>query len=222
MLHEELLEAGGPVLAKVKDHPFWAGLRDGSLPGESLAHFVQQDTGYLLPAYARALARCAATAVDDGHTILFARSAASTLEARDRLRATYTELAPGLGLPALHEHAPVDPATHAHASFFTAASATSPHAGIGALLPMVWFNFHVSNDLVERAMPDSRYTPWIEAYHPGESYQHAVRAFLDAVDGVGERCSAGQREEIAEQFRLGVRYEWAFAESSLRRPAWPV
>ncbi|MBP2327277.1 thiaminase/transcriptional activator TenA [Kibdelosporangium banguiense] len=222
MLHEELTEAAGPVLAKVQDHPFWAGLRDGSLPGVSLAHFVEQDTGYLLPAYARALARCAATANDDGHAILFARSAASTLDARDRLQASYTELAPGLGLPALHEHAPVDPATHAHASFFTAAGVKAPYTGIGALLPMVWFNFHVSNDLVERAVPDSRYMPWIEAYHPGESYQYAVHAFLDAVDGIGETCTARQREEITGQFRLGVRYEWAFAESSLRRPVWPV
>jgi thiaminase/transcriptional activator TenA len=221
-LHEELLVAAGPVLAKVQDHPFWAGLRDGSLPGDALSYFVQQDTRYLLPAYARALALCAATASENEHTVLFARSAASTLAARDRLWAAYVDVAAELDLPEAREQRPIDPATHAYASFFVAAAVTSPYAGVGALLPMVWFNFQVANDLVERAVPGSRYARWIDIYHPGKDYEYAVRAFLGAVDAVGARCSAAQREEIAEQFRFGVRYEWAFAESCLRQPGWPV
>ena len=99
MLHEELQDLAEPVLQKVKDHPFWSGLRDGSLPVESLVHFVEQDTGYLLPAYARALARCAAAATDDSHVMLLSRSILGTLEARDRLRTRYSELAEQLSAP---------------------------------------------------------------------------------------------------------------------------
>lgn len=221
-LHEELLEIADPVLRKVFDHPFWSGLRDGTLPGESLAHFVQQDTGYLLPAYARALARTAAAAPDDGHTMLLGRSIFGTLEARDKLRKAYADLADELGAPPLGEQLPIDPATHAHTSFFAAASAASFHAGIGALLPMVWFNFRVSNDLSERVVPDSRYVRWIEVYHPGETYGYAVKAFLGMVDQIGEYSSAAQRQEIVEQFSTSIRYEWAFAECNWRQPSWPV
>ena len=69
------------MLAQVLEHPVWAGLRNGTLPGEALVHFVQQDTGYLLPAYARALARCAAVVSDDSHAKLLAHCAFATLEA---------------------------------------------------------------------------------------------------------------------------------------------
>ncbi|GAA3213702.1 TenA family protein [Nonomuraea helvata] len=222
MLHEELMEIRDPVLRKVQDHPFWSGLRDGSLPGEALAYFVQQDTGFLLPAYARALARCAAAAPEDADAFLLGQSVAGTLEAKDRLRQAYTGLAGELGLPELGEQIPVDPATHAHASFFAAATARSYYAGIGALLPMVWFNAEVSDNLKLNAAPGSRYLPWIEVYHPGESYGYAVRAFLDMIDRAGESCSAAERRLIVEQFSTSVRYEWAFAECCLRQPSWPV
>lgn len=222
MLHEELREIRDPVLRKVQDHPFWSGLRDGSLPGEALAHFVQQDTGHLLPAYARALARCAAAAPEDADAFLLGQSVAGTLEARDKLRQAYADLAGGLGLPELGPQLPAGPATHAHASFFTAASARSFHDGIGALLPMVWFNAEVCDNLKRGAAPGSRYEPWIEVYHPGESYGYAVRAFLDMVDRAGESCSATQRQKIVEQFSISIRYEWVFAESCLQQPSWPV
>jgi thiaminase/transcriptional activator TenA len=221
-LHEELVEIADPVLRKVLDHPFWSGLRDGSLPGESLAHFVQQDTAYLLPAYARALARVAAAAPEDGQALLFGRSIFGTLEAKDKLRTAYQELAPELGTPPLPEDLPADPGTHAHSSLFAAASATSFHARVGALLPMVWFNFQVSNDLKERHTPGSKYAKWIEVYHPGETYSYAVKAFLGMVDRVGASASPAQRNEVTDYFATSIRYEWAFAETNWQRPTWPV
>ncbi|MGH3922340.1 MAG: hypothetical protein ACRDTT_05640, partial [Pseudonocardiaceae bacterium] len=198
------------------------GLRNGALPGAALAYFVQQDTRFLLPAYARALARCAALAPADSDTSLLGQSVAGTLAARDRLHQAYQALAADLGLPELDEQRPVDPTTHAHASFFAAASAASFYAGVGALLPMVWFNSEVSDNLKDNAVPGSRYVPWIEIYHPGELYGHAVRAFLDMVDRTGESCSARQRQLIIEQFSISIRYEWEFAECCLRQCPWPV
>jgi thiaminase/transcriptional activator TenA len=212
-LHEELAAIQEPVLRKVLDHPFWSGLREGTLPGAALARFVEQDTGHLLPSYARALARCAAAAPDDDAAYLFGQSVVGTLDAKAGLIRSYTSLSDPLELPALDGDAPVLPATHAHGSFFTAASAASFEAGVGALLPMVWFNSAVSNDLRDRAVADSRYLPWITAYHPGEDYHYAVQAFLDLVDRIGDSSSPRQRDVLVEQFTLGIRHEWAFAES---------
>ncbi|MEU9008726.1 TenA family transcriptional regulator [Streptomyces sp. NPDC048479] len=221
MLQEELKELAAPILDKVMAHPFWSGLRDGSLPGESLAHFVQQDTGYLLPSYTRGLARAAAAARSDECTSLLGRSITGTLEARDKLREAYGNLAGELGAPAPVPHAPVDPATHAHCSFFQAATATSFAAGFGALLPMVWFNYQVSNDLLERHTPGSRYAPWIEIYHPGEGYSYAVKAFMGLADRLGDELSGAERAELVDHFAVSTRYEWAFAEAAWSRPSWP-
>jgi thiaminase/transcriptional activator TenA len=207
------------VLRKVLDHPFWSGLRDGTLPGAALARFVEQDTGHLLPPYARALARCAAAAPDDDAAYLFGQSVVGTLDAKSGLVRSYASLTDDLDLPDLDAEAPALPATHAHASFFTAASAASFEAGVGALLPMVVFNHAVSNDLRDRAVPGTRYLPWITAYHPGEGYAYAVQAFLDLVDRIGDTGSRRQREVLVEQFTLGTRHEWAFAESCAAQPA---
>jgi thiaminase/transcriptional activator TenA len=233
MLHEELQELAEPVLRKVKDHPFWAGLRDGSLPARSLAHFVEQDTGFVLPAYARALARCAAMAADDSHLALLARSIAGALGTRDRLRMMYRELAGKLCAPPLGTGplgtgpleatpAAADPGAHAHAAFFQAASASSAAAGVGALLPMVWFNFEIANDLRDHHRPGSRYAPWIKVYHPGEDNQHAVQAFLGMADELDKQLAPGGRQELVEHFMLGARYEWLFAETCWTRSQWPV
>jgi len=222
MLHDELVDLAEPVLRKVVDHPFWAGLRDGTLGGESLAHFVQQDTGYLLPAYGRAMARCAAMSSDDALTVFFARAAFGSMEAKDRLRAAFVELAPSIGIEPFTEQTPIDPLTHAHCSMFTSAAATSLPTAIGALVPMAWFNHHVSQDLAARVTPGSRYEKWIEFYQPSEGYTHVVDRYLAAVDEVGEHCSARDRRVLVEQFALSLRYEWTFAESAWQRPSWPI
>lgn len=212
MLQRELARICEPVLREVLDHPFWSGLRDGTLPGEALARFVRQDTGHLLPAYARALARCAASAPDDADTLLLGQSVVGTLEARDGLRAAYGALAAELDLPPLGPAPAVEPAVAEHAAFFTGSAAASFHAGLGALLPMVWFNAEVSDHLRDHAAPGTRYLPWITAYHPGESYRFAVRAFLDMADRVGEQSPPPLRQLVVDHFARGIRHELAFAD----------
>jgi thiaminase/transcriptional activator TenA len=223
MLHKELITIAEPVLDKVKAHPFWSGIRDGSLPVESLAYFVRQDSEHLLPGYASALARCAAVARVDGHAMLLAHSVIGSLEAKGRLRANFDELAEELGTEKLgDEPTPIGPSTHAQATFFTAASALSFASGVAALLPMVWFNFHVSNDLLDNQVPNGRYAAWIATYHPGQDYRFAVQAFLDLLDDVGAQASAAERELVFEQFATAVHYEWGFAEAAWQRSTWPV
>lgn len=216
MLHEKLIEIAEPVLGQVLEHPFWTGLGDGSLPPAALAAFVAQDTDYLLPAYARALARTAAAAAIDAHTALLSRSAFASLEAADRLRTAYDDLAPALDLPPREQPAPVADATRAHCAVFTAASATSFPAGVGALAPMVWFNHRVADRLLQRHVPGSRYARWAEVYHPGPGYPHAVRAFLALVDVVGEQGGPAGRAALVEHFTVAAAHELAFAESAWR------
>ncbi|MFD5733083.1 TenA family protein [Streptomyces sioyaensis] len=222
MLRDRLIAMADPVLREVLDHPFWAGLRSGSLPGEALTHFVEQDTGHLLPAYGRALARCAATAADDAHAVFFARAAVGTLEARDRLREAFAKLAPDLGLRAPAADAPADPLARAHCSFFQAAATTSPAAAIGALLPMAWFNHQVSADLARRCAPGSRYAPWAALYQPADGYARVVERYLSVAEEIARQGSDRDRAQLTDFFSLSVRYEWTFAESAWARPDWPV
>ncbi len=214
MLHDDLTDIAGPVLRAVHRHPFWVGLGDGSLPEAALARFVEQDTDHLLPAYARALARTAAAAPADAHTALLTRSASASIEASDRLRTAYDDVAGRLGLPARAQPSTALPATRAHCAAFTAAGATSFAAGVGALLPMVWFNHRVTGRLLDGHVPGSRYAPRVEVYHPGPGYEHAVRAWLAMADAVGDLTGPTGRAELTAHFAGAVEHELAFADTA--------
>jgi thiaminase (transcriptional activator TenA) len=212
VLTEHLRAVSRPVVAEIVGHPFWAGLRDGSLPATALAHFVTQDTGHLLPALGRAFARCAAAADIDSHTKRLSECAYATVESAPRLRAAFGALAEGFGVGPLDHEDPADPTTLAYCSFLNAAAATSFPAGIGAVLPMMWFHMDVCEDLAHRYVPGSRYVPWIDVYNPGERAWPAVREFLGMVDEIGAQASETDRDQLVRSFSAAARYEWAFAD----------
>ncbi|MGB3442582.1 MAG: hypothetical protein WBA97_27890 [Actinophytocola sp.] len=215
MLTNDLRKTAEPVLREIIDNPFWAGLRDGSLPGTALTRFVGQDTGHLLPALGRAFAGCASAAQDDGHAARLGLCAHATIESGPRLREAFANLAPSLGIEPANGREPADPTTFAYCSFLRAASATSFTSGIGAVLPMMWFHMEVCEDLSARSLPGSRYLPWLDVYNPGEQAWPTTREFLGMVDEIGELASADGRGQLTEHFSVGIRYELAFADSGL-------
>lgn len=214
MMRDELSAIAGPLLARVIEHPFWAGLRNGTLPPGLLWYFAEQDARYVVPTYARALARTAALADDDTHGALLCSAADATFGSMPRLSRELAKLAETIGRPpasaASGQAAPI----HAHTSFMLAAPTMSFAAGIGALLPMTWFHLYVSKDLKQRHTPGSRYASWIDQYCPNDGYQGYVEAYLSMIDEVGELCSAGERDQLAEHFQHGAHYEWAFADAA--------
>lgn len=224
ILRDRLVSAGAPLMDKIKDHPFFAGLRDGTLPGEALLHFARQDADFLLPAYGRSLARCAALTHDNHHALVLARMAVGTLEARQAMALGYDLMGGELAAPGddSWRTRPVDPTTHAYTSFFAAAGASSLAEGIGALLPCSWFYLQIADDLRERHDPAARYAPWVAALHPGEEYREVLEEFLTLVDDLGRSCSAAEIERLERNFTLATRYEWAFVDAALRQLPWPV
>lgn len=216
-MRDDLFAAADPVLAAVREHPFWAGVRNGTLPPASLWYFAAQDTWHVVPAYARALARAAAIAEEEAHGALLCAAADATFSSLTRLREGLGRLAVTLG-PGASATAAV-PATlqvHAHSSFLLAAPTASFAAGIGGLLPMTWFHLKVSDDLRDRRVPGSCYAAWISQYCPADGYRNYVAAYLDMIDEVADRCSARERAELTVSFAAGAHYEWAFAEAAWR------
>jgi thiaminase len=223
MLCDDLFAAAGPILAAVREHPFWTGLRDGTLPPASLWYFAEQDARYVVPAYARAMARAAAVADDHAHGALLCSAADATFTAVGRMDGELRALAEWLGPPAdAATAAPAGPTIHAHTSFLLAAPAASFAAGIGGLLPMTWFHLRISAELREQRESGSRYAGWIDQYCPGAGFRDYVAAYQDMVDAFGARCSARDRAELTDSFLLGARHEWAFAAAAWQPPAWPV
>lgn len=208
MLSDDVLELGKPILAELIEQPYWAGLRDGSLPATALTAFVQQDTGYLLPTFGRAFARCAADPAMERHGALLARCAFETVQSGPRLRGTFAEL----DLPPITDEPPT-PTTTAYVNAVRAAG--SLPALLGVVLPFMWFHLEVCTDLARRKAADSRYLPWIDVYTPGDGTRFAVRAFLGLIDEFGLRAGDNDRAELSAAFQAGARHELAFAQAAM-------
>jgi len=212
VLSDDVLELGQPILADLVDWPYWAGLSEGSLPGAALTRFVQQDADFLLPAFGRAFARCAADPAAADHAALLIRCSFETVRSGPRLRETFIELASEMDLPPLAEEPPA-PTTIAYTD--TVRASGSLPATLGIVLPFMWLHIEVCADLATREVAGSRYLPWIDVYTPGDGTRFAVRAFLGLVDEFGERASANDRAELCGAFRTGARYELAFARAMM-------
>ncbi|MFG2087316.1 MULTISPECIES: TenA family protein [unclassified Spirillospora] len=221
MMREELAAIARSAVARITGHPFWAGLRSGALPPAALWHFAEQDAHHVVPAYARALAGCAAIADADAHGALLASAASATFGSLPRLDEELGKLAASLGRPAAA--AGPAPDVHAYTSFMLAAPAGPFAGGIGGLLPMTWFHLLVSDDLRERHDPGSRYAEWIARYLPdGDYLQEYVDGYLDMIDEVAAGATSGERRLLARRFLFGARLELAFADSAWRLREWPT
>ncbi|MFI6850139.1 TenA family transcriptional regulator [Kitasatospora sp. NBC_00085] len=217
-LREQLWLCAEPLVTQVVEHPFWAGLREGSLPPAVLWHFAEQDFHWAVPAYARALARTAALAEPAGAGELLAGAAAATFGSLTRMDRELTALAERFG--GFGPVRGIGPATLAQTSFLTSVSTASYAAGLGGLLPMIWFHQKVCLDLRARAVPGARYAEWIDQYCPEDGFHGYVEAYLGVIDDFGRRASGAEVSVLVDSFLHGARYELAFCEAAWQLQSW--
>lgn len=161
------------------DHRYYRGLLDGSLPAGALAHLCRQDANHLLPAYGRAHARCAGMATRHRHARLLANMSLISLDSAASSAEGFAALAERFDLPGGPDGVPeIAPATLNYVTFLTASSATSLAAGLGAVLPSAWLYQLVTDELMARRDPGSRYSELIAMMHPGKEFAALVAEFL--------------------------------------------
>ncbi|MFD8598986.1 thiaminase II [Kitasatospora sp. NPDC059646] len=218
-LTDELWAAIEPVHARILDHPFLAGLTDGTLPRAAFRHFVVQDSHYLRD-YARALAVCAAKAPGEDEVLAFANDAVGAIAAEQEMHADFLHAFGEDAAAAAAE--PVLPTTRAYTSYLLATAYGGSFAeALGAVLPCYWIYARVGEELLRRSSPDPLYAKWIAAYG-GDEFQAVVRRVLDLTDRIGEDLSATERRRVVEHFTTTSRYEWMFWDAAWRGETWPV
>lgn len=150
-LTEELWTAIEPVYAKILDHPFLAGLTDGTLPRTAFRHFVVQDSHYLRD-YARALALCAAKAPGEREVRAFADDAIGALAAEQGMHAEFLNAFGDTAEQAAAE--PVLPTTRAYTSYLLATVYGGSFAeAVAAVLPCYWIYARVGEQLLAKSSP---------------------------------------------------------------------
>jgi thiaminase/transcriptional activator TenA len=209
-------EATG-TYAAILQHPFLAGLTDGSLDPHAFAHYVVQDS-YYLHDFARALTVVGSKAPTHASVAMFARHAAGTVEVE---LALHESLMPELGIRDI-DAVPVAPTTRAYTSYLLAIAYGGTFAeGLGGVLPCYWIYAEVGAELVKRGSPDPRYQRWINTYADDE-YQTVVAEVLALADEVGPTLSTADEASARAHFATTARYEWMFWDAAWRHEAWPV
>src|SRR6266702_2161631 len=186
----------------ILDHPFLAGMTDGSLPAGAFTFYVIQDALYLRR-YAQALAAVATHAPDAAQTEMFARHAAGIVAVEMSLHDT------------LLAELDIDPGALA------ATQGGSYAEGVGTVLPCYWIYGEVGRHLLGRGSPNARYQKWITTYGSAE-FDAEVRDVIAVTDGLGPKLSAAERERVHRHFRATSRYEWMFWDMGYRQETWPV
>ena len=218
-LRDELWSAMEPVYKQILENPFVAGLTDGTLPAESFAYYVGQDSLYLRD-YARALALVAAKAPREPEVMLFVSHAQGAIDVERQLHAGFVS-----ELRAAHPQAfaaPASPTTLAYTSYLLRVCSLGDFAqGLAAVLPCYWIYAEVGAALLARSSPEPLFARWIETYG-GEEFAAIVADVLDVVDAVGVGVGPAQVAAMREHVRMTSTYEWMFWDAGLRRETWPL
>jgi thiaminase (transcriptional activator TenA) len=206
------------VYAAILEHPFIAGLTDGTLERDAFRFYVVQDAHYLRD-YARALSLASARAPSEPDIAMFAQHASGAIEVERSLHESFFR---DFGLSDEQVAAtPMAPTNLAYTSYLLASAygASFPEA-LGALLPCYWIYWEVGKELLSRGSPDPLYSRWIETYG-GEEFAAVVRAVLALTDRLGPELSEAERQRVAERFVTTSRYEWMFWDMGYRHEQWP-
>ncbi len=218
MLFDRLKAAAPKSWRAYAEHPFVAGLADGSLPEASFRHYLVQDYLFLIH-----FARAYALAVYKGTSLADMRASAAGLSAiLDVEMKLHVDLCGGWGLsPADLEAAPEARATMAYTRYVLETGLRGDLLDLHvALAPCIIGYWEIATRLstVPGALDDDNpYAPWIREY-AGEEYREIAEAARQNLDRLAEERFAEKRfASLATIFDQATRLEADFWEMGWSR-----
>lgn len=186
----------GDIRAGIGQHPFVAGLFDGTLSRPAFDRYVEQDAHYLT-GYAAALRMCAAQA-DGAASAFWAGAARDTVEIERSLHKEYLH---GRPLPTRSVHCA------AYVSFLLDLSrAASPPILAAAVLPCFWIFSDLGAQSAGMDLGGHPYADWVETYRdPG--FAAATEQARALVDDLAAGSPPSVLAAMQEAFGSACRYE---------------
>ena len=214
---ERLKKAASAEWRAYTEHPFTAGLADGTLPEAAFRHYLVQDYLFLIE-----FARAYALAVYKSIQLVDMREAASGLSAiLDVEMNLHVRLCAGWGLsPRDLEQAPSAAETLAYTRYVLDAGMRGDLLSLQvALAPCVIGYAEIATRLAETdaTTPTNPYKVWIDEY-AGPAYQEVAakaRAHLDRLAAL--YVTPGREAELITIFKEATRLETDFWEMGWRK-----
>ena len=217
---DELYEAARHIWDAQVEHPFVAGIADGTLDRAVFERWVRQDYLYLVE-FSRVFAWAAARADRLESMSWYAAALDLTLNTEMALHRQYAERF-GIAREEL-EAERMRPTTRAYTDFLVRTAADGDMADlVAALLPCAWGYVYIAGRLAASERPsDQRYADWIDQYASRE-FREAADWLRSEMDRLADGASPEKRTRLKDLFMLSSRYEWQFWEMCWRGETWVV
>jgi thiaminase/transcriptional activator TenA len=230
----EMMQNVSATRALIVRMPFLEELVAGTLPTDTFAFYLTQDSLYLRQ-YSRVLANLASRAPTAEIMQNMARASDMTLIVEGALHEGFLSKWSS-ATPDERRATEQSPTCAAYTDWMQARVAFAPYeVGYAAAIPCYTIYAEVGRyilSLVKSAAQGSGaaashdmarhpYKEWIETYG-GAAFEAATQRATTHLDELASRASVEVRAEMREAFRQGARFEWQFWDSAYRREQWPI
>ena len=210
-----------PIRQAILEHPFVAGVGDGTLDVEKFKHYVLQDYVYLID-YSRVLAMAAARAPELDTMGWFARLLDETLNVEMDLHRSYCAEF-GITTVELETTLP-SPTTVAYTSYLlnVAHQGSFPEL-VASLVPCQWGYWEIGDHLSRQGEPQDAplYAQWIQMYTSPE-FTELADSIRNLVNRLADRSGPDEIEAMGNAYLTSLRFEYMFWEMANNLEKWPV
>ncbi|KHE72572.1 thiaminase II [Halobacillus sp. BBL2006] len=217
---EVLRKENNDIYEEIFSHPFVQGIGEGSLPPESIAHYIKADYEYLnafMHVYGMAISKSHKREdiqfFNDQVNFVLHSEVHPHHNFCEHIGVRYEDLQ-GFPLPPTADHYIKHMIYHA--------SQGSLGEILATLLPCPWTYLEIGKYLMEKVQPssDHPFYPWISFYADGEmaALTNHLRSRLDAL---AEEASESEQQKMKQAFRKSCQLEYLFWEMSLKCEEWP-
>lgn len=203
-------QAAAPIVQAIEQHPFIAGLADGTLAPDRFRYYMEQDACYLAH-YARTLALAASQAPHADGVEFWAGSAVRAITVERELHAQFVADA---------ARVVASPTCVAYTGSLAALATQGCYPALTAgLLPCFRIYQHVGARLAPHATVTHPYRQWIAAYADPAFAAAAGQAgaLVDRAVAAGGAAAAARAQAA---FLAACRHEWRFWDAAWRRESW--
>lgn len=202
------------------DHPFLAGLRDGTLPDEVVVHYVGQDHQYLT-AFLRCYGLGLAQSPDRDWAEFFVQQSRFLLDDETH---PHHVLCAAAGVS--YADVQVDrlaPSAQAYVNHIMQSAHDSLGVLLAALMPCPWtYIWAGTRQLAEDPPgPDHRFGGWWEFYGSTDS-QALLVDFARRLDGLAADAGGRERARMEAAFEQSCHHEVRFWQMAWTRETWAV
>jgi len=215
---QELRAAHDDLFRAFWDHPFLAGLRDGTLDRRRVVHYVAQDHQYL-SAFVRCYGLGLSLSPDREWMRFFVDNVTFLLEDETHPHHALCEAA-GVSYDEVQVER-LAPSSQAYVNHMMESGRDTLGVLLGALLPCPWTYIWAGTRLITEA-PPSDANPFAEwwRFYGSPDCQTLLTGFCSRFDELAEDAGAIERQRMAEAFEASCHHEIRFWEMAWTLEEW--